>query len=62
MLCRTSCPDGALEHVLHKLPRNLVVDVGVQQHPADLAEGLGDIRLGDLPLPAQALQDPSVFY
>ena len=42
--------------VVDELLRNLVVDVGIQEDPADLTEGLANVGLADLPLPPKPFQ------
>jgi len=49
--------DRTLLHVLDELLDDLVIDVGVEEHAADLAKGLGNVLFGDLTLAAKPFKD-----
>ena len=49
--------DGLLLDLVDEILDDLVIDVGVQEDPADLTERFGNVRLGNLPFPAKFLED-----
>jgi len=55
-----------LQHIVDKLPGNLVIDVRVEQYPADLPERLCNVLFGDPSLAAQfaqhAIQFPAQIF
>jgi hypothetical protein len=41
--------------------RDLIMDIGLEQRQADLAQGISDVCLRDAPMPAEILEDVLEF-
>ena len=48
--------DGAFADVLHEVCDDAEVDIGLEEGEADLAEGVGDVLVGDGALAAEGLE------
>ena len=53
--------DGAVADVLHQIGDDGEVDVGLEEGEADLAEGVGDVLVGDGALAAEGLEGSLEF-
>ena len=56
MLWMTSCAEGLGLDALNEIAGDLEIDIGLQQRHADLAEGIGDVGLGDFAEAAQVFE------
>ena len=53
--------DGAVSDVLHEVGDDGEVDVGLEEGETDLAEGVGDVLVGDGALAAEGLEGTLEF-
>jgi len=59
--CRDFFADGAGADVLHEVGDDVEVNVGLEEGEADLAEGVGDVFVGDGALAAEGLEGTLEF-